>query len=496
VGRDDDDPVTQINVELDASKLDEITITESGESPADALRLPSSSDPSPADSEPHTLEPQTLEPGMSVRGLGPISTSMPGSAPATGAKPTQASPKAPAVPAGEDDDDERTTRSIESHLLEVYEKERAAKARAQLPPIVITPSEPFRVTASGVVSEMPRSVPRRPAPIPAAGRPAMESEPDISEVITARGGPETIPDDDVEDAEDETVTDAMRSPLLASKAKQLEAEGARVEDDAEEQIVSDSDGEEETSTSQKVRAVVAAAFAATAESLPGTTRGLVGIEELDAKAAAGGTVRMYFDPHTKKASPFADTEQSFPTVPPLPHNVGASPALPAFPAPAPLPVIAPPPVVPAALETTRAGRPRKRRRGRILFLFLFFFAVGAGGVFYRDRLPARITRYLPARLLPAAPVAAAPQSVAPMPSEVPSSEPSAAASASASASPSASASTSTMSPSASPSASAAPSASASAAGSARGKKPPRPPAPPPPPIKREKPRPSGDDHGF
>jgi hypothetical protein len=529
VGRDDDEPVTQTNVEGRASSFADITITEIEDESGDTLTR---KDVRGADSEFHALEPPTLEPNMSVRGLA-MAVHIAPAVPAVVPPLTQ--PSAGAGAASEDDED-RTTQNIEAHLLDVYEREHAAKAAAvpstKVSPIVITPSEPFRVTSSGPVRDGPRDpspVIRRRTPIPAAGRPVQSSEPDISEVITAprvQGLPTASADDD-DEADEDTVTDAMRSRRVTADARDVAALAAAAEaaaalrDAAYRETIGDGDLDDETRTSQKVQVSASVLAAARIDESREAQAAL------DNKAAAGGTVKMYFNPATGKASPFADTEQSFAPNPPI-MNTGmpAHAPPPAFPmapgqAPFPAPVIVQ--QVPAFLETTRAGRPRrKRRRGRVFLVFLIAFGAAAAAVFYRDRLPERITQYLPEIALPGAPGVAPTPSVVPAASEAPSATatspsseataasaapsavtaPSATAAAVATASGAASSSSSSASASSSSaSASAAASASASAAASAaasaqRAKKLPVRPPPPPPPIRREKPRTPVDDRGF
>jgi hypothetical protein len=522
VGRDEDEPVTQTNVEGRASSFADITITEIEDESGDTLTR---KDVRGADSEFHALEPPTLEPNMSVRGLA-MAVHIAPAVPAVVPPLTQPS----AAPASDDDED-RTTQNIEAHLLDVYEREHAKAAgvpSTKVSPIVITPSEPFRVTSSGPAPEGSRDrspVIRRRTPIPAAGRPVQSSEPDISEVITAprvQGLPTASADDDDDaEADEDTVTDAMRSRRVTADARDVAALAAAAEaaaalrDAAYRETIGDVD-DEETRTSQKVQVSASVLAAARIDESREAQAAL------DNKAAAGGTVKMYFNPATGKASPFADTEQSFAPNPPL-MNTGmpAHAPPPAFPmapgqAPFPAPVIVQ--HVPAFLETTRAGRPRrKRRRGRVLLVFVIAFGAAAAAVFYRDRLPERITQYLPEIALPGAPGVAPTPSVVPAASEAPSATatspsseataasaapsavttPSATAAAVATASGAAS-SSSSSSASASAAASASASAAASAAASAQRAKrlPVRPPPPPPPPIRREKPRTPVDDRGF
>jgi hypothetical protein len=220
------EPLTQINVDLEPSIVSLVTVTRpGGGAPISAFAA------SAADSEPSTLEPQ-----LSVRGLARGSGHAPGSV------------EAPAASGRREHDDERTTGSIDARLLEAYGSGRAVDDASTQPnpghlPVVITPSEPFRVT-SAQISEKPRSsqaaTPRRAAPIPAAGR-RPEVDPDMAEP-TVKRAPYSLADhtfdeivdrvdsaatkevedaehaeEDEEDEEDETVTDAMRARLRESR---------------------------------------------------------------------------------------------------------------------------------------------------------------------------------------------------------------------------------------------------------------------------------------
>ena len=110
-------------------------------------------------------------------------------------------------------------------------------------------------------------------------------------------------------------------------------------------------------------------------SLPSAHRELVGVDEartkLDQQAAAGGTVRMFFDPRTGKATAHPDTD--------------ASP-VPAQPPPAPPPVSVVRNVPPSALATALVPRRSKPRVGRIVFVFVVACGLTGAGVYYRARL--------------------------------------------------------------------------------------------------------------
>lgn len=430
VNDDDDDAVTDINVELDPSivaRVAAITITESGDSPSTAdgsiSRTISPETALPADTEPRTLEPRLL-----VRGLAPSSITFPGSVPLPGASPSDAVPTAPLAKrpgsAPSDDDDDKTTRSIDANVLDAFDAaqlaapapaERAsARAPTTMRSAIITPSEPFRTTSPGAL-ELAQSPsagtaqPRR-APIPAAGRPP-ETDPDVSEP-TQKRAPLSIGDVDVEDAEDETSTD-MRSVIIdpsLDEAETANGGGGAIEEP-----------DEETTTNKDVAISVAAAL----ESLPGATRPLVGLEEArqartpdDAPSGpgtSGATLKMFFT-----ASPAPGTT-------PLTHGDGERLSGPAA---QPSPLMA---TTAAQVTTTRGraptarqiadalaaealanaepkkGKKRRSRRTRTVLVFVIAFGATAALVFYRHRLPLGFLKRPPfARAIATAPPAARP----------------------------------------------------------------------------------------
>ena len=294
----DEDPLTQINVDVEPSSLiSAITITRPG---GGAPIVAASASPSQADTEPNTLEPQ-----LSVRGLAPSSVQGQGPAHVPG------SVEAPGGGAPPDDDDDKTTGSIDARLREAYESARSVEDAiahtAPSPrahgPIIITPSEPFRAT-SPQISEMPRSsqqgTHRRPAaPIPAAGRPPPSTDPEIAEptvkrapyaltnaafaetlqsssgledAVTATGDDVDDDDDDeVAEEDDETATDAMGTKRSESHEELSLSDALPTGDEDDE--------EDETRTQHDVGRALRAMDGGPIGSLPATTRDLVGLDE-------------------------------------------------------------------------------------------------------------------------------------------------------------------------------------------------------------------------
>jgi hypothetical protein len=430
VGRDndDDDVVTETNVELDPSIVDriaEITITESSESPITVDSSISPETASPADTEPRTLAPRLL-----VRGLAPSAVTFPGSVPlrvasASDPLPTNAPlTKRPGSAPHDDDDDDKTTRSIDANVLDAFD---AAKLGSRAPPervsapaptmrsAIITPSEPYRTTSPGALeltqaSSAAPTQPRR-APIPAAGRPP-ETDPDVSEP-TQKRAPLSIGDVDLEDAEDETSTD-MRSVILDPSL-----------DEAETVDGSNGGALEEPYDETKTHKDVAVSVAAALESLPGATRELVGLEEArqarkpdgapTGPGKSGATVKMFFT-----ASPAPGTTR-------LTHGDGERLSGPAA---QPSPLMA---TTAAQVTTTRGraptaqqiadalaaealanaepkkGKKRRSRRTRKVLVFVIAFGATAALVFYRHRLPLGFLKRPPfARAIATAPPAARP----------------------------------------------------------------------------------------
>jgi hypothetical protein len=462
VGSDDadEDSVTEINVEVDPSMISEITITHTGASPITVL----SEAASPADSEPTTLEPQLV-----VRGLGKKASSS--------SPPPPTFAEVGARPGSEADDEEpeedRTTQNIESHLHEVYEQAVRASSSlgssrplTQLSSIIMTPSEPIRLEASrsalarSAASAKPAQ--RVAAPIPAAGRPP-EWEKEQSE-LTARRGPDTPEGKEIadairssargndDDAEEETKTDAVQSELAAFSRAQARTVPLITEDPGLEP--------EETRTTKAPLTKLSAQAASIGPPLAVAVVD-AGRAQLDAQAAAGGTVRMFYNPSTGTASAHPDSERG-PVAALQPMKpFGEQPTVQALPLQQ-SPVMGVPAIVrdpaPASLEATHGSRRKPRRVGRLLLLFLVACAASGAGVRYRHQIrPWMMTRVPASWRAPSATVAP------PAPAPETSSSSGASAIASASAEPSTSAAASAIPPA---SASAAPSASASASAAA------------------------------
>ena len=458
-GTSEEDEVSELDVEIDVEpSINEITITRAGALPITA-RADSAS---PADNEPSTLEPH-----LSVRGL---------VAPSSGASPPPATFAEVGGRAGSEaeDDEERTTQNIESNLHAVYERALAASTSSssgpltQLSPIIMTPSEPIRLESSRTALEG-AGQPRRPAPIPAAGRPP-DPEWERESEVTARPGASlaeaarsSAASGDAYD-EDETSTNAMHSDLVAASRARAETVPLPTTDD-----------EPDTRT-VKAPLTMASEQALFVDS-PG--RKQAGVDDahanLDAQAGAGATVRMFFNAATGQATAHPESDRSpLPAQSPM-QAFGEQPTVQALPLQR-HPAMGAPPIAwdpsPASLETTLGRRRKPRRVGRLVVVFVLACAASGVGVLYRDRLSPWIMAHAPAGWREPAPVASVVPSATSAP-EPATSAPAASASSAASAAPATSASprvAASATASAFASASASPGASASASAQRNGKK--------------------------
>lgn len=371
----------------------DITITRTGMSPVTAH----ADTATPADHEPLTLEPQ-----LGIRGLAPrdaFSSSAPSPATVAEVRGRQDSET------DYESEEERTTQNLESHVQGAYDQAMTSAARAafktQLSPIVLTPSEPIRLDA--VRSALGTLEQRRPAPIPAAGRPP-EQDLDRESAVTAKRGPEKIESlgavatarpiadtEDYEDYEEETKTDAVQSAIVAASRGRAET---RPVPEVQQHPALEPD---ETRTKKAPFTLMSAQAAFMMDDPP--RREPVVAEsappDLDAQAGAGGTVRMFFNPTTGQATVHPDSErrvvghypmQPFgeqPTVQALPVQ-----QIPAMPAPATV-------RNPAAQDETH--EPRRMRRRVMPLVVLFFVACAALGaaVLLRGPLVPWISARLP-----------------------------------------------------------------------------------------------------
>ena len=437
---DDEEGVTEIDVDLDPSLVTEITITRAGVAPISVW----ADTASPADSEPTTLEPQ-----LGVRGLG------------SQAAPSSSSPPPPTLAAGrrrdseaeaeaEDEDEERTTQNIDASVYSAFERalrEAGPAAPAtQLSPIIMTPSEPIRLEDYAGLG--PKG--RRPAPIPAAGRPPEEDG--ETGPSTARRGPARTQPKGVATAiaddpyEQETGTDKVQPDIVAA------VRGPSV---TLPLITADEDAEAEETRTIKAPLTLASEQAIF---MTAPRRELVGIDVSDqahptfeAQAAAGATVRMFFDPATGKATLHPESDPNAVAAQRPMQPFGEQPTVQAMPI-QPYPAHGAPVAVVndaslASLDATRGTRKKPRRLGRFVLLFLVAAGATGAGVHYRHQLEPWIMARVPVgwRGTSAAPVPSTPDVADPgaVPSAVSLTAPSIATPAtSASASPSASASAS------------------------------------------------------
>jgi hypothetical protein len=430
---EDEDLVTKVNLEVDASMIAEITITRTGAVPITVL----AESASPADNEPSTLEPQ-----MVVRGLG-----MPG--PSSSVPPPSTSDEISAlrdsevdldVDVDEDDQDERTTQNLDSHVQLAYERALSASASAPAPagaapvthlsPILMTPSEPIRLDAIAAKAQ-----PRRPAPIPAAGRPPEPHAPAPAKeesAVTARAASAAAEiiraAAATDDYDEETKTDAVQSELAAfSRAQARTVPVVPV-------IAEDPGLEAEETRTAKAPLSMSSARAPFMDAPPAAADSAR--SKLDVQAAAGGTVRMFYDPATGKATAHPESERNQAVAQHHLQAFGEQPTVQALPVQQNPALLGPPAIVqytsPAALPPVVAS-PKRRGALRNVLLFLFACAVTGGGVYFWPQLSPRIAMYLPvgasvptASAPPAGSAPSAPESTASAIAAVASPEPSAA----------------------------------------------------------------------
>lgn len=397
MGSDESEEEESTELNIDASMISEITITRTGVAPITAY----ADTASPADSEPSTLEPQ-----LGVRGLAPHGASSSSAPP----------PPIFAEVGGRQDseadyesEDERTTQNLESHVQVAYDRAMTSAARAvpktQLSPIVLTPSEPIRLdearSALGALAQ------RRPAPIPAAGRPP-EQELDRESAVTAKRGPEKVEslgvvatirpiadtedfEEDTENYEEETKTDAVQSALVAASRARAET---RPIPEMQRHPALEPD---ETRTKRAPLTLMSAQAALMMEDLP--QHEPIAVEsaplDLDAQAGAGGTVRMFFNPTTGKATAHPDSERRV-VGPYLMQPFGEQPTVQALPLQQ-NPAMAAPAIVrnPAAPDETHGPRRRRRRVMPLVLLFVVVCAASGAAVLFRGQLVPWITALLP-----------------------------------------------------------------------------------------------------
>lgn len=257
--------------------------------------------------------------------------------------------------------------------------------------------------------------PRRPAPIPAAGRPPEPSEweTELSELsdhseVTARPGANVAAlirasaarDAGDDDYEEETKTDAVQAELVATARARAQTVPILGEDPGLEP--EDPGLEPEETRTAKAPPTTAPAQALFLESAA-PRRPLIGVDEaraeLDAKSAAGGTVRMFYNPATGKVAPHPDSERSpLPAPRPAPP-FGEQPTVQALPLQQ-NPALGAPAIVrnpsPASLDATVGSRPKPRRVGRLVLLFVLACATSGAGVHYRHQIAPWVTARLPA----------------------------------------------------------------------------------------------------
>ena len=389
---EDDEESTSINI--DASLISEITITRTGMAPITAY----ADTASPADNEPSTLEPQLVVRGLAAYGPSSSSAPPPPTFAEVGGRQDSESEYGP--------EEERTTQNLESHVQAAYDRAIAsapqvAAPKTQLSPILLTPSEPIRLDAVRGAFVGPKPA-RRPAPIPAAGRPP-EQDLDRESAVTAKRGPEKVESlgasavarpfaETEDDYEEETKTDAVQSELVAASRERAEM---RPVPQVEQHPAMEPD---ETRTKKAPLTMMSAQAAFMMEDPP--RREPVPVEparsDLDAQAAAGGTVRMFFNPTTGQVAAHPESEH----VAVAQHSMqpfGEQPTVQALPIQQ-NPVMGAPVVVrnPALLDETHGLGRKPRRVLPLVVLFLIACAASGAAVHFRDQLGPRINALLPA----------------------------------------------------------------------------------------------------
>lgn len=414
MGSDESEEEESTELNIDASMISEITITRTGVAPITAYADMAS----PADNEPSTLEPQLGVRGLALHGASSSSAPPPPIFAEVGGRQDSE--------ADYESEDERTTQNLESHVQVAYDRAMTSAARAapktQLSPIVLTPSEPIRLdevrSALGALEQ------RRPAPIPAAGRPP-EQELDRESAVTAKRGPEKVEslgvvatvrpiadtedyeedtedhEEDTEDYEEETKTDATQSALVAASRARAET---RPIPEMQRHPALEPD---ETRTKRAPLTLMSAQAALMMEDLP--QHEPIAVEsappDLDAQAGAGGTVRMFFNPTTGQATAHPDSERR--VVGPYPMQpFGEQPTVQALPLQQ-NPAMAAPAIVrnPAALDETHGPGRRRRRVMPLVLLFVVACAASGAAVLFRGQLVPWITALLPAGAASVAPPA-------------------------------------------------------------------------------------------
>ena len=388
---EDEEESTSINI--DASLISEITITRTGVAPITAY----ADTASPADNEPSTLEPQLVVRGLAASGPSSASAPAPPTFAEVGGRQDSESEYGP--------EEEPTTQNLESHVQAAYDRAIASAPqlapKTQLSPILLTPSEPIRLDAVRGAFAGPKPA-RRPAPIPAAGRPP-EQDLDRESAVTAKRGPEKVESlgasavarpfaETEEDYEEETKTDAVQSELVAASRERAET---RPVPQMEQHPAMEPD---ETRTKRAPLTMMSAQAAFMMEDPP--RRVPVAVEparsDLDAQAAAGGTVRMFFNPTTGQVAAHPESEREVPVARHPMQPFGEQPTVQALPIHQ-NPGMGAPAVVrnPATLDDTHGHR-EPRRVLPLAVLFVIACAASGTAVLFREQLGPWIDARLPA----------------------------------------------------------------------------------------------------
>lgn len=374
--------------------LSEITITRTGVAPITAYADMAS----PADNEPSTLEPQLVVRGLAASG--PSSLSAP-------APPTFAEVGGGSESESEDGlEEERTTQDLESPVQAAYDRAiaslRQAAPKTQQSPILLTPSEPIRLDALRGAFPGPKPA-RRPAPIPAAGRPP-EQELDRESAVTAKRGPEKVESlgasavarpfaETEDDYEEETKTDAVQSALVAASRERAET---RPLPPIDQHPAMEPD---ETRTKKAPLTMMSAQAAFMMEDPPRRVPFPVepARSDLDAQAAAGGTVRMFFNPTTGRVAAHPESEREVSIAQHSMQSFGEQPTVQALPIQQ-NPGIGAPALVrsPATLDDTHGREREPRRVLPLVALFVVACAASGAAVHFRDQLGPWIDARMPA----------------------------------------------------------------------------------------------------
>ncbi len=390
---DDDEPVTDINVQVDL----EPPMSAPPTARAGVARPVADT---AAAASPANSEPSTLKQPMSVTGL---------------ASPSPGPVEMPAVRRPSDDVRDVTSNGIDARVRDAYDSARSVEATLPAPEeITDTPRKPRHAA---------RTAPTLPNSAEVNHDHALTTK--LSRYVfpeaTHGNDAETAPTIDAleieveveRDEEDETATDVRRRPrsethAAVSAARSVEATAPRLQHDVRRELPAPESG--------------------ALGSLPASTRILVGLEEARSpsrarppsrapvpaveppRPAAGGPgtlIRRAFNASlgaamTDGGGKDGGPAQGHPQAPqpalvfsaPQPHQVATSTQ----------PQVPPPP--PTTRRATRRGpdpprKPKKRAAGKTVFLlFIAVVALGGAGAYYREEVASWAMQHLPEAIQP------------------------------------------------------------------------------------------------